>query len=222
MEDKILVNDIVTLDRSYLYKVRRDHEKWLDFYDLASNNYHRYTFIVAPESRQFKVIFFAPDLSAPFGLLYAIQDVEYKNVYIVPEETIDSFEHQPNSWDCSNTVCSILMKKMSSLLKNQNCEAMPRLENGMFGIDSKNRAFVIIEDEECVNFVYENSNTLSFLRVDNPFDSQGNCGLADCQIKFLSKNCSSFEAIRMDFESYRTYYQNKTVWYNPFAESKTK
>lgn len=161
--NKILCNDIVSIDLNYTYENYSTYTEWLDFYFLSKENYVSiqggFTIHIKNNKiiEDFIVEWIAPHLKFN-KMLYLIKGKESGCRFIVGRKAIKNYYHTCASVDKSELVEQIIMKnfnqekkelqdkilsiesdnkilqKRLNQIKTAKNTPMPPLENGMFGI----------------------------------------------------------------------------------------
>lgn len=163
MEDKILVNDIIVIDKRNTGCNYRGYFKFFDIYGLAPELKENFgKSLVDHVSRHnskenYRCLFKAPDPNIPSRILYVIQGDESKKIFLISEKAIFNYYHTEDSYDNSNMIIGNLIKSTKELseelsrqqadisalkleiesLSKENkskSEPMPPPETGMFGI----------------------------------------------------------------------------------------
>lgn len=188
--NKILCNDIVSIDINYTYENYSNYTEWLDFYSLSKRNYicafggFSDHFKNSKTREDFVVEWIAPHLKVD-KTLYLIKGRESGYRFIVGREAIKDYYHTHASVDKSDLVNQIIrdnLNKEIEELNNKNSiieednkimkeklrklqiiknNPMPLLENGMFGI-TKGKT-----DEDTKFFVVVKKEEMTYLIYQN-------------------------------------------------------
>lgn len=208
MEDKILVNDIIIIDKDKCGNAYSALYKWFKLYEISTDNYNKcLTEHIERDNinEKYRCIWVAPHPSTN-RMLYAIEGLDTKQVFLVNKDAILGYYHTHNSHDNTNAVLMTLASEYSKLelkleeikssIKEQsaatdNLNVIPELEDGMYGIivshwcDNKSYKFRVAHG--CI--FMDNGWVYSVDDFDNGFHE-------DLEIIELSKFVSSFDNYR--------------------------
>ena len=169
MIDRILVNDIIIIDKNRCGCSYTTLDQWFKSYRLDTDNYGKSLYEHVKDDKideKYRCIWVAPHLRAG-KILYAIEGMDTKKVFLVNKNAILSYSHTCDSHDNTELALEILsseyydldlaFEKFKSSIKEQNAAAtnnsndMPELKAGMFGIakclkTNKIFAFYVTED----------------------------------------------------------------------------
>lgn len=163
MEDKILVNDIIVVDKHNTGYNYYTYSEFFDIYELAPELRENFgdslvDHIGRHNSKEnYRCLFKAPDPHDYSTTLYVIQGDESKKIFLISEKAIFNYYHTKDSYDNSNIIIGNLIKsnkELSEELSRQQAdisalklqieslskenksksEPMPPPETGMFGI----------------------------------------------------------------------------------------
>lgn len=156
MEDKILVNDIITINKEKCGYAYSSLDKWFKIYKISTVNYNKCLSEHIEDDgvdEKYRCIWVAPH-PATSRMLYAIEGLDTKQVFLVNKDAILGFYHTYSSYDNSNAVLMDLasrchqlelkLEEIKSSIEEQSAAAtdnlniMPELEDGMFGIIKSN------------------------------------------------------------------------------------
>ena len=170
MEDKILVNDIITINKEKCGYAYIAFDEWFKSYGLSAytDNYNiRLSEHIEDNGidEKYRCIWVAP---VPAGdIVYAIEGMDTKKVFLVGEEAILQYSHTLYSFDSTDQALKILTRNYHKLVwefkdykefikKNNKAVTgksndMPELKAGMFGIskpvpNGEINAFYVTED----------------------------------------------------------------------------
>lgn len=235
MEDKILVNDIIVINKRNTGCNYRGFFKFFDIYGLAPELKENFgDSLVDHVSRHnskenYRCLFKAPDPNGYSRMLYIIQGDESKKIFLISEKAIFNYYHTEDSYDNSNMIIGNLIKSNKELseelsrqqvdisalkleiesLSKENkskSEPMPPPATGMFGI---------------VKHIYNNTHTYVPFCVVNDFivyaeDSWDDVKTFDIygkseysEIIRLYKDVRSFDFTKVLFERGDT---EKLIW----------
>ena len=149
MIDKILVNDTITIDKNRCGCAYSMFDKWFKSYRLDTDNYGKsLSEHVKDVDEEYRCIWVAPHLRSS-EMLYAIEGMDTKKVFLVNKNAILSYSHTCGSCDNTELALEIIsseyydldleFEKFKSSIKEQNAAIgnsndMPELEDGMYGI----------------------------------------------------------------------------------------
>ena len=152
MIDKILVNDIIIINKDKRDNAYSMFDKWFKLYGISTNNYNKcLTEHIERDNidEKYRCIWIAPHPTLG-RMLYAIEGLDTKQVFLINTDAILGYYHTFNSRDNTNTVLMTLaskcynldleLKKIKSVINEQsvaatdNSNVMPELEDGMYGI----------------------------------------------------------------------------------------
>lgn len=168
MEDKILVNDIIIINKERSGESYSSLYDWFESYGISTDNYgKRLSHHIENDGvdEQYRCIWVAP---APNGeIVYAIEGMDTKKVFLVEEGAILQYSHTLHSFDNTEQALDTLTRNYHKLIlefknykefieKNNkaasnNLNDMPELKAGMFGIyksipNGEINAFYVTED----------------------------------------------------------------------------
>ena len=155
MEDKILVNDIITINKEKCDYAYTAFDEWFKSYGLSTDNYNKCLSEYIENDgvdEKYRCIWMAP---VPSGeIVYAIEGMDSKKVFLVNKDAILGFYHTYSSYDNSNGVLMDLASKChqlelkleeikssieeQSVAATDNLNVMPELEDSMYGIIKSN------------------------------------------------------------------------------------
>ena len=157
MIDKILVNDIIIINKDKRDNAYSMFDKWFKLYGISTNNYNKcLTEHIERDNidEKYRCIWIAPHPTLG-RMLYAIQGLDTKQVFLINTDAILGYYHTFNSLDNTDMVLKILssecynlnmeLRKIKSVINEQsvaatdNLKVMPELEDGMYGIIVDNR-----------------------------------------------------------------------------------
>ena len=168
MIDRILVNDIIIIDKNKSGCSYTTLDQWFKSYRLSAYNYGK----SLPNhirndniDEEYRCTWIAPHPKTG-EMLYAIEGMDTKKVFLINKNAILKYSHTCGSHDNTELALKILsseyydldsaFEKFKSSIKKQNTVAddsndMPKLEEGMFGIakclkTNKIFAFYVTED----------------------------------------------------------------------------
>ena len=227
MEDKILVNDIIIINKEKCGYAYTAFDEWFKSYGLSAytDNYN----ICLSEhiedngvDEKYRCIWIAPHPTLG-RMLYAIEGLETKQVFLVDRDAILGYYHTFNSLDNTEKALKILssecynldveLRKIKSVIGEQSVAAtvdksndMPELKAGMFGIskpipNGEINAFYVTED----TIIYEKGGWDSHYI----FDKNGKSNYTQI-LALYNGDVNSFT------EAKALYYNNpdssKTIW----------
>lgn len=163
MEDKILVNDMIVIDKHNAGYNYYSYFEFFDIYEPASELRENFgdslvDHINRHNSKEnYRCLFKAPDPHDYSTILYIIQGDESKKIFLIDDKAVFNHYHTDDSYDNTDIIIEKLAKsdmelreklfrqqlditalklRIKSLSKEYepNSEMMPPLENGMFGI----------------------------------------------------------------------------------------
>ena len=168
MEDKILVNDIITINKERCDESYSSLYDWFESYRISTDNYgKRLSNHIEDDGvdEKYRCIWVAP---VPSGeIVYAIEGMDSKKVFLVEEGAILQYSHTLHSFDSTEQALDTLTRNYHKLIlefkdykksieKNNgaaldNSNDMPELTAGMFGIskpvpNGEINAFYVTED----------------------------------------------------------------------------
>ena len=168
MKDKILVNDIITINKERSGESYSLLYDWFESYGISTDNYgKRLSNHIENDGvdEQYRCIWVAP---APNGeIVYAIKGMDTKKVFLVEEGAILQYSHTNYSFDNTEKALDTLTRNYhkltlefknykESIEKNDGAAPdksndMPELKAGMFGIskpipNGEINAFYVTED----------------------------------------------------------------------------
>lgn len=209
MIDKILVNDIIIINKDKRDNSYSMFDKWFELYRISTNNYNKcLTEHIERDNidEKYRCIWIAPHPTLG-RMLYAIEGLDTKQVFLINTDAILGYYHTANSLDNTNTVLMTLaskcynldleLRKIKSVINEQsvaatdNLNVIPELEDGMYGIivshwcDNKSYKFRIAHG--CI--FMDNGWVYSVDDFDNGFHE-------DLEIIELSNFVSSFDNYR--------------------------
>lgn len=162
MEDKILVNDIIVINKKNCGMAYSSCNRWFDSYRISTKNYS------TPLSNHvkndgieenYRCIWVAPH-PAGHEIVYAIEGIDTKKVFLVAREAILTYSHTPDSYDNTEKALHILTATyhelgmvcddLSNTIEEYKKELitlgdMPQLKDDMYGT---------IIDKICVYPIY--------------------------------------------------------------------
>ena len=224
MKDKILVNDIIIINKDRRDNAYSMFDKWFKLYGISTNNYNKcLTEHIERDNidEKYRCIWIAPHPTLG-RMLYAIEGLETKQVFLINKDAILGYYHTFDSCDNTNTVLMTLaskcynldveLRKIKSCI-NEQSEAtiddsndMPELKAGMFGIskpipNGEINAFYVTED----TIIYEKGGWDSHYI----FDKNGKSNYTQI-LALYNGDVNSFT------EAKALYYNNpdssKTIW----------
>ena len=209
MIDKILVNDIIIINKDKRDNAYSMFDKWFELYGISTNNYNKcLTEHIERDNidEKYRCIWIAPHPTLG-RMLYAIEGLDTKQVFLINTDAILGYYHTSDSRDNTNTVLMTLaskcynldleLRKIKSFIKEQsvaatdNSNVIPELEDGMYGIiishwcDNKSYKFRVVHG--CI--FMDNGWVYSVDDFDNGFHE-------DLEIIELSNFVSSFDNYR--------------------------
>lgn len=157
MIDKILVNDIIIINKDKRDNAYSMFDKWFELYGISTNNYNKcLTEHIERDNidEKYRCIWIAPHPTLG-RMLYAIEGLDTKQVFLINTDAILGYYHTCGSHDNTDVVLKILSSEYSKLelkleeikssIMEQSVAAiassniMPELEDGMYGIIVDNR-----------------------------------------------------------------------------------
>lgn len=208
MKDKILVNDIIIISKYKCDNAYSALYKWFKLYKISTDNYNKCLFEHIEKDKideKYRCIWVAPHPTSG-RMLYAIEGLETKQVFLVNEDAILVYNHTGCSYDNTNAVLMTLasechqldlkLEKIKSSIMEQSAATddsndIPELEDGMYGIiishwcDNKSYKFRVAHG--CI--FMDNGWVYSVDDFDNGFHE-------DLEIIELSNFVSSFDNYR--------------------------
>lgn len=208
MIDKILVNDIIIINKDKRDNSYSMFDEWFKLYGISTNNYNKcLTEHIERDNidEKYRCIWIAPHPTLG-RMLYAIEGLDTKQVFLINKDAILGYYHTVNSLDNTNTALMTLASKCYNLeleleeikssineqsAATDNLNIIPELEDGMYGIivshwcDNKNYKFRVAHG--CI--FMDNGWVYSVDDFDNGFH-------ADLEIIELSTFVSSFDTYR--------------------------
>ena len=152
MEDRILVNDIIIINKDRRDNAYSMFDKWFKLYGISTNNYNKcLTEHIERDNidEKYRCIWIAPHPTLG-RMLYAIEGLETKQVFLINKDAILGYYHTCGSLDNTDVVLKILsseysklelkLKEIKSFIEEQHVAAiassntMPELEDEMYGI----------------------------------------------------------------------------------------
>lgn len=209
MIDKILVNDIIIINKDKRDNAYSMFDKWFELYGISTDNYNKcLTEHIERDNidEKYRCIWIAPHPTLG-RMLYAIEGLDTKQVFLINTDAILGYYHTSDSCDNTNTVLMTLaskcynldleLRKIKSVIGEQSAAAtdnlniMPKLEVGMFGIakrlpDGNISAFYVTED----TIIYENGNW----DLHSIFDETGKSGYTQI-LALYSEDVKSFKGV---------------------------
>lgn len=156
MIDRILVNDIIIINKDKRDNAYSMFDKWFELYGISTNNYNKcLTEHIERDNidEKYRCIWIAPHPTLG-RMLYAIQGLDTKQVFLINTDAILGYYHTSDSCDNTNTVLMTLaskcynldveLRKIKSVINEQsvaatdNLNVMPELEDGIYGIIKSN------------------------------------------------------------------------------------
>lgn len=220
MKDKILIDDIIIINKDRCDNAYSMLDKWFKLYGISTNNYNKcLTEHIKRDNidEKYRCIWIAPHPTLG-RMLYAIEGLDTKQVFLVNKDAILGYYHTHNSHDSTNAVLMILasechrlglkLGEIKSSVEEQsvaatgNSNVMPELEDGMYGI--------IVSNYCCKNYKFRVAHGCIFMdngwvySVDD-FDNGFYEGLGIVEI---STGVNSFDE----------YYSGTIVWTNVWNE----
>ena len=209
MIDRILIGDIIIIDKDKCGNAYSSLDKWFKIYKISTVNYNKCLSEHIEDDgvdEKYRCIWVAPH-PATSRMLYAIEGLDTKQVFLVNKDAILGFYHTYSSYDNSNAVlmdlasrCHQLELKLEeikssieeySVAATDNSNVMPELEDGMYGI---------IVSHWCDNKSYKFRVAHGCIFMDNGWvygvDDFDNGFHADLEIIELSNFVSSFDNYR--------------------------
>lgn len=221
MKDRILIDDIIIINKDRCDNAYSMLDKWFKLYGISTNNYNKcLTEHIKRDNidEKYRCIWIAPHPTLG-RMLYAIEGLDTKQVFLVNKDAILGYYHTHNSHDSTNAVLMILasecyrlglkLGEIKSSIEEQsvattgNSNVMPELEDGMYGI--------IVSNYCCKNYKFRVAHGCIFMdngwvySVDD-FDDGFYEGLGIVEI---STGVNSFDE----------YYSGTIVWTNVWNES---
>ncbi len=211
MKDKILVNDIIIIDKDKCGNAYSAFYKWFKLYKISTDNYNKRLFEHIEKDKideQYRCIWVAPHPLISRIMLYAIEGLDTKQVFLINTDVILGYYHTFNSFDNTEKALKILssecynldmeLRKIKSVIGEQsaaapvdNSNVMPELEDGMYGI---------IVSHWCDNKTYKFRVAHGCIFMDNGWvysvDDFDNGFHEDLEIIELSNFVSSFDNYR--------------------------
>ena len=225
MKDKILVNDIITINKERCDESYSSLYDWFKSYGISTNNYgKRLSNHIENDGidEQYRCIWAAP---APNGeIVYAIEGVDSKKVFLVEEGAIFQYSHTLHSFDSTEQALDILTRNYHKLIlefkdykesieKNNKAATdksndMPELKAGMFGIskpipNGEINAFYVTED----TIIYEKGGW-------DPhyiFDKNGKSNYTQI-LALYSGDVNSFTGAKTRYYDINNPDSSKTIW----------
>lgn len=208
MIDKILIDDIIIIDKDKCGNAYSSLDKWFKLYKISTANYNKCLSEHIEDDgvdEKYRCIWVAPH-PAISRMLYAIEGLDTKQVFLVNKDAILGFYHTYSSHDNSNAVLMDLASKChqlelkleeikssieeQSVAATDNLNVMPELEDSMYGIIKSNYS----------GKTYKFRVTRGCIFVDNGWvygvDDFDNGFHADLEIIELSTFVSSFDTYR--------------------------
>lgn len=152
MEDKILVNDTIIINKDKCDNAYSMSDKWFKLYGISTNNYNKcLTEHIERDNidEKYRCIWIAPHPTLG-RMLYAIEGLDTKQVFLINTDAILGYYHTFNSRDNIDMVLKILSSEYSklelkleeikssineqSVAATDNLNVIPELEDGMYGI----------------------------------------------------------------------------------------
>ena len=211
MEDRILVNDIIIINKDKRDNAYSMFDKWFNLYGISTDNYNKCLFEHIERDNideKYRCIWMAPHPTLG-RMLYAIEGLETKQVFLINKDAILVYNHTCGSFDNTDVVLKILsseysklelkLEEIKSFIEEQNVAVaatdnlndIPELEDGMYGIivshwcDNKSYKFRVAHG--CI--FMDNGWVYSVDDFDNGFHE-------DLEIIELSNFVSSFDNYR--------------------------
>ena len=223
MEDKILVNDIIIINKDRRDNAYSMFDKWFKLYGISTNNYNKcLTEHIERDNidEKYRCIWIAPHPTLG-RMLYAIEGLDTKQVFLINTDAILGYYHTFNSFDNTEKVLKILssecynldmeLRKIKSVIGEQsaaapvdNSNVMPELEDGMFGI---------IVDNRCEHKNYKFRVAHGCIFMDNGWVY----GVDDFEDGFY--NDLDIVEISTGVESFDQYHYGTVVWTVVYNES---
>lgn len=222
MKDKILVNDIIVINKDRRDNAYSMFDKWFKLYGISTNNYNKcLTEHIERDNidEKYRCIWIAPHPTLG-RMLYAIEGLETKQVFLINKDAILGYYHTFDSCDNTNTVLMTLaskcynldleLKKIKSCINEQSEAAiassniMPELEDGMYGI---------IVDNRCEHKNYKFRVARGCIFMDNGWVY----GVDDFEDGFY--NDLDIVEISTGVESFDQYHYGTVVWTVVYNES---
>lgn len=209
MEDRILVNDIIIINKDKRDNAYSMFDKWFELYGISINNYNKcLTEHIERDNidEKYRCIWVAPHPTLG-RMLYAIEGLDTKQVFLINTDAILGYYHTFNSFDNTEKALKILssecynldmeLRKIKSCINEQSeattddSNVMPELKAGMFGIakclpDGNISAFYVTED----TIIYENGNW----DLHSIFDETGKSGYTQI-LALYSEDVKSFKGV---------------------------
>ena len=209
MEDKILVNDIIIINKDKCDNAYSMFDKWFKLYGISTNNYNKCLTEHIKRNNideKYRCIWIAPHPTLG-RMLYAIEGLDTKQVFLINTDAILGYYHTFNSHDNIDMVLKILSSEYSrfelkleeikssineqSVAATDNLNVIPELEDGMYGI---------IVSHLCDNKTYKFRIARGCIFMDNGWaygvDDFDNGFHEDLEIIELSNFVSSFDNYR--------------------------
>ena len=222
MIDKILVNDIIIINKDRRDNAYSMFDKWFKLYGISTNNYNKcLTEHIERDNidEEYRCIWIAPHPTLG-RMLYAIEGLDTKQVFLINTDAILGYYHTFNSLDNTNTVLKILasecynldveLRKIKSVIGEQsttatdNSNVMPELIDGMYGIIVDNR-------HEHKNYKFRVARGCIFM------DNGWVYGVDDFEDGFY--NDLDIVEISTGVESFDQYHYGTVVWTIVYNES---
>ena len=117
MKDKILVNDIIIIDKEKCGNAYSKLDKWFKLYKISTDNYNKRLFEHIEKDKideQYRCIWIAPH-PALRRMLYAIEGLDTKQVFLVDRDAILGYYHTYGSHDNTELALKIISSKYYEL-----------------------------------------------------------------------------------------------------------
>lgn len=121
MEDKILVNDIIVIDKRNTGCNYRGYFRFFDVYGLAPELKENFGDSLVEHvgrhnsKENYRCLFKAPDPNGYSRILYVIQGDESKKIFLISEKAIFNYYHTEDSYDNTNMIIDNLNKSNKEL-----------------------------------------------------------------------------------------------------------
>ena len=221
MIDKILVNDIIIINKDKRDNAYSMFDKWFKIYGISTNNYNKcLTEHIERDNidEKYRCIWIA--LHPTLGrMLYAIEGLDTKQVFLINKDAILGYYHTFDSYDNTNTVLMTLaskcynldveLRKIKSCINEQSAATdksndMPELIDGMYGI-------IVDNQHEHKNYKFRVAHGCIFM------DNGWVYSVDDFEDGFY--NDLDIVEISTGVESFDQYHYGTIVWTNVSNES---
>ena len=223
MIDRILVNDIIIIDKEKCGNAYTGFNKWFNLYGISTDNYDKVLSQHIEDDNideRYRCIWMAPHLTTG-EMLYAIEGMDTKKVFLINKNAILRYSHTCGSHDNTQLALEVLsfeyhgldlaFEEFKSSIKEQNAAIkdsndMPELEKGMFGIakhlkTDKIDAFYVTED----TIIYESGSW----DLQESFDKTGKSGYTQI-LALYNGDANSFTGATAIYVNKKK--KKKTIW----------